>query len=74
MKVDDRNKLLEVADVLCALGGNNGFSNLQPKIKRMLLGYANDLKKIVDDDVSGSGYSLVEKMQMSKKDETLMTY
>ncbi len=74
MKVDDRNKLLEVVDVLRALGGNNGFANLQPKVKRMLLGYANDLKKIVDDDVAGNGYSLVEKMQMSEKDKTLMTY
>ena len=74
MKVDDRNKILEVADVLRALGGNNGFANLQPKIKHMLIGYANDLKKIVEDDVSDNGYSLIEKMQMSEKDKTLMNY
>ena len=74
MRVEERNKLSEVADVLRALGGNNGFGNLQPKIKHMLLGYANDLKKIVEDDVADNGYSLVEKMQMSEKDKTLMTY
>lgn len=74
MKVEDRNKLMEVSDILKALGGNNGFGNLQPKIKRMLLGYASDLDRIVKDDVSGNGYSIVEKMQMSEKDKTLMMY
>lgn len=54
MTVDERNKILETVDILRALGGNNGFSNLQPKVKRMLLQYSNDLKKIVEDDVEAN--------------------
>lgn len=51
MTVSERSTALEIVDILRALGGNNGFSNLQPKIKRTLLNYANDLKKIVDNDI-----------------------
>lgn len=51
MTIEDRNKILETVDILRALGGNNGFSNLQPKFKRTLLSYANDLKAIVEKDV-----------------------
>lgn len=51
MTLEDRNKILEAVDILRALGGNNGFSNLQPKFKRTLLKYANDLKEIVEKDV-----------------------
>ncbi len=51
MTVEDRNTIYEAVDILRALGGNNGFSNLQPKMKKMLLGYANKLKEIVDKDV-----------------------
>lgn len=54
MTIEERNKILETVDILRALGGNNGFSNLQPKIKHMLLGYANDLKDIVERDVKAS--------------------
>ena len=52
MTIDDRNKILETVDILRAIGGNNGFSNLQPKVKRMLLGYANDLNDIVKRDIA----------------------
>ena len=51
MTLEDRNKILETVDILRALGGNNGFSNLQPKFKRTLLKYANELKEIVEKDV-----------------------
>ena len=54
MTIEERNKILETVDILRALGGNNGFSNLQPKVKHMLLGYANDLKDIVERDVKAS--------------------
>ena len=50
--VDDRNKILETVDILRAIGGNNGFSNLQPKVKKMLLGYANELSDIVKRDIT----------------------
>ena len=50
MTVDERTTILEVADILQALGGNNGFGNLQPKVKAMLRCYAVDLKRIVKDD------------------------
>lgn len=52
MTVDDRNKILETVDILRAIGGNNGFSNLQPKVKKMLLGYANELNDIVKRDIA----------------------
>ena len=51
MTVDDRNKILEIIDILRALGGQNGFTNLQPKIKKMLISYSNDLKDIVERDI-----------------------
>lgn len=61
MTVEDRNTIYEAVDVLRALGGNNGFSNLQPKMKKMLLGYANRLKDIVDKDVQFGKSMTVEK-------------
>jgi len=48
---DERNDIYETVDILRALGGQNGFSNLQPKVKKMLLGYANRLKDIADRDI-----------------------
>ena len=50
MTVQERTTILEAADILKALGGNNGFGNLQPKIKSMLRGYANQLIEIVKND------------------------
>ena len=61
MTVEDRNTIYEAVDVLRALGGNNGFSNLQPKMKKMLLGYANKLKEIVDKDVKFGKSMTVEE-------------
>lgn len=61
MTVDDRNVLYETVDILRALGGNNGFSNLQPKMKRMLLGYANKLKDIADRDMKLKNSMQVEE-------------
>ena len=52
MTTEERNEILETVDILRALGGQNGFSNLQPKIKRMLLQKANNLKRIVENDIS----------------------
>lgn len=51
MTVEDRNVVYEAIDILRALGGNNGFSNLQPKMKHLLLSYANKLKAIVEKDI-----------------------
>ena len=50
MTINERNTIYETMDILRALGGNNGFSNLQPRIKKMLLVYANRLKDIADRD------------------------
>lgn len=61
MTVEDRNTIYEAVDILRALGGNNGFSNLQPKMKKMLLGYANKLKEIVDKDVQFGKSMTVEE-------------
>ena len=61
MTVEDRNTIYEAVDILRALGGNNGFSNLQPKMKKMLLGYANKLKEIVDKDVKFGKSMTVEE-------------
>ena len=67
MKIEERNKILETVDILRALGGNNGFSNLQPKVKRMLLGYANELKDIVERDVKATipDHKTKEDMEMT---------
>lgn len=70
MTVDERNKILEAVDILRALGGQNGFSNLQPKIKRLLLGYANDLKDIVENDVKNT----VPDHHTITKEDIEMTY
>lgn len=51
MKTEDRNTLIETVDILRALGGNNGFSNLQPKWKKLLLGYAKKIDDIVKNDI-----------------------
>lgn len=51
MTVQERDQILEAVDLLRAIGGNNGFSNLQPKLKRILLKKASELKQIVDDDI-----------------------
>ena len=61
MTVEDRNAIYEAVDILRALGGNNGFSNLLPKMKKMLLGYANKLKEIVDKDVQFGKSMTVEE-------------
>ena len=51
MTVQERNDIYETVDILRALGGSNGFSNLRPKIKKLLLAYANKLKGIADRDI-----------------------
>jgi len=50
MTVQDRNDIYETVNILRALGGQNGFSNLRPKIKKLLLNYANRLNDIADRD------------------------
>ena len=51
MTMEERNTILEAADILKALGGNNGFTNLKPKLKNILKNYAVDLEKIVRNDI-----------------------
>lgn len=66
MTVEERNTILESADILQALGGNNGFSNLQPKLKKMLLVQAVALKKIVEKDIRANSQDPIQA-EMSKK-------
>lgn len=54
MTLDDRNALVEAADILQYLGGNNGVTNLRPKIKHQLIRSAAKLKKVVENDISAS--------------------
>lgn len=61
MKSEDRNTLLETVDILRMIGGNNGFSNLQPKVKKMLLSYASKLDNIVKNDVQFAKSMSVEE-------------
>lgn len=68
MTVQERNEILETVDILRALGGNNGFSNLQPKVKHMLLERANGLKKIVENDI------VTTKRDHEEKEDLEMTY
>lgn len=63
MKVDDRNTILETVDILRALGGNNGFSNLQPKTKRTLLQYANKLDDLVKRDIKAGQSMSIESFE-----------
>ena len=51
MTMEERNTILEAADILKALGGNNGFANIQPKLKATLRSYAGKLDKIARDDI-----------------------
>ena len=60
MTQNERTTIYESVDILRALGGNNGFSNLQPKMKRILLDYANKLNDIADRDVKKEKTSVVE--------------
>lgn len=53
MTTDERNLVLETVDILRTLGGQNGFTNLQPKLKRMLLQRANALNAMVEKDIRG---------------------
>lgn len=61
LKTDDRNTLLETVDILRMIGGNNGFSNLQPKVKKMLLSYANKIDDMVKKDIQWSKSISVEQ-------------
>ena len=70
MKVEERDIILETVDTLRLLGGNNGFSNLQPKIKKLLLSRANELKAIVENDIRG-GQKESEPIQSAVKEEEL---
>lgn len=71
MTVQERTTILEAADILKALGGNNGFGNLQPKIKSMLRGYANQLIEIVKND---SAPPATASPPISTKEEFLLNH
>lgn len=53
MKTEDRNLLLEVSEVLKLLGGNNGYANIQPKIKKRLVEYSKKVEELVKNDIHG---------------------
>lgn len=61
MTLDERNEILETSDLLKALGGQNGFSNLQPKIKHLLLRRAHALQEIVERDIKLANSLSVEE-------------
>lgn len=63
MTQDEHSTIYEAVDILRALGGNNGFSNLQSKTKRTLLDYANRLKAIADRDISKRKSNIVEEFE-----------
>ncbi len=54
MTVNDRNTILEAVDLLKLLGGNNGFCNLRPERKKIVLKMAKNLKDIVERDIKNS--------------------
>jgi hypothetical protein len=54
MTVNDRNTILEAVDLLQVLGGNNGFCNLRPERKKIVLKTAKNLKDIVERDIKNS--------------------
>lgn len=51
MTLDQRNSILEAADILKRLGGKNGFSNLQPKIRMLCMKKGHELTEIVENDI-----------------------
>ena len=51
MTIEDRSTILEVVDLLRTIGGQNGFCNLRPQLKKLLLRKANDLNKIVEREI-----------------------
>ena len=51
MTMEERNVIFEASDILKTLGGNNGFANIQPKLKATLRSYATKLDKIARDDI-----------------------
>ena len=65
MTTEEKNTLLETVDILRALGGQNGFSNLQPKVKKMLLKYAHEIKDIVERDIQKKAH-IVETVEEPK--------
>lgn len=60
MTPEDRNTIAETVDILRALGGNNGFSNLRPKMKKLLLTQANKLNGILNSGSRSDGLEVVE--------------
>ena len=54
MTVNDRDMILEAVDLLKLLGGNNGFCNLRPERKKIVLKMAKNLKDIVERDNKNS--------------------
>jgi len=63
MKLDDRNLMLEIVDILRTLGGNNGFANIQPKTKHLLIKYANKLDDFVKRDIKAQKSMSIETFE-----------
>lgn len=51
MTQEKRDVIIEAADILSQLGGNNGLCNLQKKQKHALIDMSKKLRGIVDDDI-----------------------
>ncbi len=54
MTVNDRDTILEAVEILKLIGGNNGFCNLRPERKKIVLKTAKNLKDIVERDIKNS--------------------
>lgn len=73
MTVEERTTVMEVVDILQTLGGNNGFGNLQPRIKMLLKGYAKKLRGIAERDAL-QNQSAEGTMKPSAKEAFLMNH
>lgn len=71
MTVDERNQVLEAAEILQTLGGNNGFTNLRPELKKLLRTHGKKLKTIVENDIRGGSGSSAEYVVEEFEGETI---
>lgn len=53
MTSEKRETIIEAADILRLLSGNNGMCNMQKKQKQIMAETARKLRQIVEDDIKG---------------------
>lgn len=74
MTTEKRETIIEAADILALLSGNNGMCNLQKKQKQKILEMSRKLKSIVEEDIKGEPERLpdpefVDEMLMSDEND-----